>query len=212
MSNGRLRGLYAIADTKALPPERFRPAVAAALAGGARLVQYRDKSDERERRAEQAATVVALCREADALSIVNDDIELAMASGADGLHVGRDDSDPTTMRQRLGPGRILGVSCYDDLLRAQEAAAMGADYIAFGSVFPSATKPDAVRAPLELFGQARSQLQLPLCAIGGITADNAPEVFAAGADMVAVIRDLFDAGDIRARAEWFSSLVPDDAR
>jgi len=195
-----LRGLYAIADTGVLAPQAFRPAVAAALAGGARLVQYRDKSADAAHRREQAAAMVALCRAHGAVSIVNDDLALALASGADGVHVGRDDADPVAVRRRLGPERLLGVSCYDDLGRAREAAAMGADYIAFGSVFPSATKPDAVRAPLDLFRQARAELQLPLCAIGGITANNAGEVFAAGADMVAVVRDLFEADDIRARA------------
>jgi len=195
-----LRGLYAIADTGVLAPEAFRAAVAEALAGGARLVQYRDKGDNDACRRDQAAAVVALCREHGAVSIVNDDLALALASGADGVHVGRDDADPVAVRRRLGPGRLLGVSCYDDLERAREAEAMGADYVAFGSVFPSATKPDAVRAPLDLFRRARSELQLPLCAIGGISADNAGEAFAAGADMVAVVRDLFEAHDIRARA------------
>lgn len=200
MPQRHLQGLYAIADTGVLSPGAFRPAVAAALAGGARLVQYRDKGDDTDRRTEQAATIVALCREAGAVSIVNDDVELALASGADGVHVGRDDTDPVDVRGRLGPDQLLGVSCYNDLQRAREAAAMGADYVAFGSVFASATKPGAVRASLDLFRQARAELHVPLCAIGGITADNAGEVFAAGAHMVAVIRDLFEAEDIRARA------------
>ena len=195
-----LQGLYAIADTGILTPDRLEPAVAAALAGGAVVVQYRDKGDDAERRRREAAAVVALCRQYGATSIVNDDLELALASGADGLHVGRDDADPATVRDRLGPEPVLGVSCYADLDRARDAVARGADYVAFGSVFPSATKPDAVRAPLELFARARAELEVPLCAIGGITADNAARVFAAGADLVAVIRDLFAATDIRAQA------------
>lgn len=196
-----LHGLYAIADTGVLAPADLRAAVADALAGGARIVQYRDKGDDTARRVDQAATIVALCREAGAVSIINDNVELALASGADGVHVGRDDTDPVDVRGRLGPDRLLGVSCYNDLQRAREAAAMGADYVAFGSVFASATKPEAARASLDLFRQAHAELHVPLCAIGGITADNAAEVFAAGAHMVAVIRDLFDTDDVRARAQ-----------
>ncbi|MDZ7829284.1 MAG: thiamine phosphate synthase [Halofilum sp. (in: g-proteobacteria)] len=195
-----MHGLYAIADTGVLATADLRVAVAAALAGGAQIVQYRDKGDDAIRRGDQAATIVTLCREAGAVSIINDDVELALSSGADGVHIGRNDADAVAARDRLGPGCLLGVSCYNDLERARAAAAMGADYVAFGSVFASATKPDAVHAPLDLLRRARSQIPLPLCAIGGITADNAAEVFAAGAHMVAVIHDLFEAGDIRARA------------
>jgi len=200
MPTHELHGLYAIADTGVLATSELRIAVAAALAGGARVVQYRDKGDDPVRRGDQAATIVTLCREAGAVSIINDDVELALASGADGVHVGRDDADAVAVRERLGPDRLLGVSCYDDLGRARGAADLGADYVAFGSVFASTTKPDAVHAPLDLLRRARSEIPLPLCAIGGITADNAAEVFAAGAHMVAVVRDLFEADDIRARA------------
>lgn len=195
-----LRGLYAIADTGVLAPRHFETAVTAALAGGARMVQYRDKSGDHARRSAEAAILVALCREHGAISIINDDAGLALAVGADGVHVGRDDDDPAAARERLGRDHVLGISCYNDLARAHEAIALGADYVAFGSVFPSSTKPDAVHAPLELFARARDELDVPLCAIGGITADNAAQVFSAGADLVAVIRDLFQAEDVRARA------------
>ncbi len=207
-SDRALRGLYAIADTGVLTPARFETAVADALAGGARMVQYRDKTAEHERRAEQAAAVVALCRRHGAAAIVNDDLDLAIASGADGVHLGRDDPDPAGVRERLGPDRLLGVSCYDDLARAHAMAALGADYVAFGSVYPSGTKPEAVHASLELIARARAELDVTLCAIGGITADNAAEVFAAGADLVAVIRDLFCADDVRERAARIAACVP----
>ena len=203
-----LHGLYAIADTGVLTPDRFETALDQALQGGARIVQYRDKTDERERRAEQAATLVGLCRHHGAVAVINDDVELALASGADGVHVGRDDTEPAAVRDLLGPGRLLGVSCYNDLARALDAIACGADYVAFGSVYPSATKPEAVHAPLSLIEHARHQLELPLCAIGGITADNAAEVFAAGADMVAVLRDLFCSDDVRARAARIAACAP----
>jgi len=197
------RGLYAIADTQTLRATDFDTAVAAALAGGAVMVQYRDKSGDRARRQREAARVVTLCRAHGALAIVNDDIALAAAVGADGVHVGRDDLDPATVRTRLGPGAVVGVSCYDDLERARAAAATGASYLAFGSVFPSATKPDAVHAPLGLLGLARDELRLPVCAIGGITAERAHEVIAAGADLLAVIGDLFAHADIEARARRY---------
>jgi thiamine-phosphate pyrophosphorylase len=134
--------------------------------------------------------------------IVNDDIDIALAVDASGAHIGRDDGDLAAARARLG-GKILGASCYDSLESARAAVRAGADYVAFGSVFPSPTKPDARRAPLSLFRQA---LGVPLCAIGGITLDNAPAVIAAGASLLAVISDVFDAPDIGARAHQYGRL------
>lgn len=200
----RLRGLYAIADTATLGAPGFADAVAAVLAGGAVMVQYRDKGDDHHRRRHEAAAMARLCRERDALAIVNDDPELALAADAHGVHLGRDDADPVAVRTRLGAGAVIGVSCYDDIARARRAAAAGADYLAFGSVYPSPTKPDAVHAPLELLGSARAELALPVCAIGGITAERAPEVIAAGADLLAVIGDLFAHDDITARARVYA--------
>ncbi|PWG62504.1 thiamine phosphate synthase [Sediminicurvatus halobius] len=195
-----IRGLYAITDSALQPPERLVDAVAAAVRGGARVVQYRDKSADHARRRKEAAALAALCRQAGACFIVNDDIEFAAAVGADGVHVGRDDAELAAARARLGGEAIIGVSCYDDLERARRLAAAGADYLAFGSVFPSATKPDAVRAPLGLFREARAFTQLPLVAIGGIDAGNIAEVARAGADAAAVIRAVFGADDVEAAA------------
>lgn len=209
---GRLRGLYAIADSATIGAPAFAGAVAAALAGGAALVQYRDKGDDGDRRRREAATIVRLCRERGALAIVNDDPGLALAVGAHGLHLGRDDADPAAVRARLGAEAVIGVSCYDDLERARRAAAAGADYVAFGSVYPSPTKPDAVHAPLGLLGAARAELGLPVCAIGGITAERAPELIAAGADLLAVIGDLFAHADITARARCYAGAFTQAAR
>jgi len=128
--------------------------------------------------------------------------------GADGVHVGRDDPDPRAARERLGPGRLLGVSCYNEIARARAALAAGADYIAVGSMFPSSVKPGAVRAPLALIGEARAATGLPVVAIGGITLDNAPQLVAAGAAALAVISALFDAPDITAAARAFTALFP----
>lgn len=199
-----LRGLYAIADTSVIAARDWQPAVEDALRGGATLLQYRDKGTDPERRREQAAVLVDACRRHGARAIINDDVELALAVGADGVHVGRADSDAAAARERLGRGGIVGVSCYNELERAHAALAAGADYTAFGSVYPSPTKPEAVRAPLELLATARRETGLAVCAIGGITAERAPELIAAGADLLAVIGDLFDRTDITERARAYA--------
>ena len=157
-------------------------------------------------RREQGRALAALCREAGAAFIVNDDLALALELGADGAHLGADDGDLVEARRRLGQGKLLGASCYNRIELAEAAAQAGVDYLAFGSVFSSGTKPGAVRAPLAIFAEARRSFALPLVAIGGITLQNAPQVFAAGADAVAVISAVFDAGDIAASAAGFTRL------
>ena len=201
----RFAGLYAITPDEALT-EILVPKVEAALRGGAAALQYRNKTASPALRLEQARALAPLCRAAGAAFIVNDDLDLALALGADGAHLGADDGDLVLARRRLGPGRMLGASCYDRIDLAQAAKRAGADYLAFGSVFSSSTKPNAVRAPLTIFAEARRQFDLPLVAIGGITLQNAPEAYAAGADALAVISALFDATDIAARAADFTRL------
>lgn len=200
-----LEGLYAVtpdrADSAALLSEVER-----ALAGGVRLLQYRNKSADAALRAEQARSLLDACRRHGARLIVNDDWQLAAAIGAHGAHLGRDDGDVAAARAALGPRAILGVSCYGDLARARKAQGRGADYVAFGSVFASATKPAAPRAPLDLLARGRRELAVPIAAIGGITLDNAPLVLAAGADLLAVITDLFGAADIASRARAYGEL------
>lgn len=196
----KLRGLYALTPELADRELLLRRA-ALALEGGIALLQYRNKGhpDVHEARA-----LAAMCRARDVPFIVNDDIDIALASGADGVHLGRDDADLNTARSRM-QGKLVGVSCYDSLEAARSAVAAGADYVAFGSVFASPTKPSAVRAPRTLFGEAKS-LGVPLVAIGGITLENAPQLIEAGADCLAVISDLFDAPDIAARARAYGKL------
>jgi thiamine-phosphate pyrophosphorylase len=189
-----LRGLYAITPEGPDVIDKVRQA----LEGGIALLQYRRK----QRDLQEAREVAALARRHGVALIVNDDVELALALGAQGVHLGRDDGDLGAARRRL-PGRILGASCYNDAELARRAIGAGADYVAFGSVFASPTKPAAVRAPLALFAIG---LEVPLCAIGGITVDNAPQVLAAGADLIAVVSDLFDAPDIAARAAQYRRL------
>ena len=204
----KIAGLYAItpeADDSVSGTARLLAAVAAALEGGARVVQYRNKRAAPAARLEHALGLSALCVKHGAVFIVNDDIDLALEVEADGVHLGKADGDIARARKRLGPSRLLGASCYDNLALASAARAAGADHLAFGSVFASTTKPGAVRAPLSLFAQARA-FNLPLVAIGGITTGNAGDVIAAGADAIAVISDLFDAPDVRARATQFTQL------
>ena len=201
-----LIGLYAITPDDALLP-RLSALVGAALAGGVRLVQYRNKEAPLALRRAQASELLRICRAHGARLIINDDVWLAVEIGADGAHLGRDDGDIELARQAIGPQRLLGVSCYNDLGRVEAAVAAGADYIGIGSLFASATKPESVRASLETLREVRRRFpDLPIAAIGGITVHNAPEAIAAGADMVAVITDLFDAMDIKGRAEAFQRL------
>jgi thiamine-phosphate pyrophosphorylase len=197
----RLRGLYAITPESGDSAELFAK-VGAALEGGIALLQYRRKRAARDIQRMEAIELAKLCKRRGVPFVVNDDVELALEVAADGAHVGRDDLAVSLSRQKL-KGRMLGVSCYTDLQAAKAAAASGADYVAFGSVFASPTKPGAARAPLELFG---NDLGVPLCAIGGITLGNAPAAIAAGADLLAVISDLFEAPDIAQRARQYGKL------
>jgi thiamine-phosphate pyrophosphorylase len=208
-----LRGLYAITA----PAPKEAPAtslslteqVERAIAGGARLIQYRDKSHDPGKRLREAAALLATCRAAAVPLVINDDLELAVRIGADGVHLGRDDADPGEARRLLGPEAIIGVSCYDQLRRAEHAQEIGADYAALGRFFPSATKPQAVRATLDLLRLARWRLAIPLVAIGGITPENGRSLIAAGADMLAVIEAVFGQPDIRAAAAAFGELFHD---
>jgi thiamine-phosphate pyrophosphorylase len=196
------RGLYAITDG---PREDLLIAAEAALAGGAAMLQYRDKTGDGERRLAEARALLALCRGFGVPLIVNDDASLARAVGAAGVHLGKADAEVAESRASLGPDAIIGVSCYDSLQRARDAAAAGADYLAFGAFFPSITKPGARRAAPSLLREARA-LRLPRVAIGGITPDNGAALIAAGADFLAVVSDLFGAADIRDRARRFAKL------
>ena len=185
----RVAGLYALTPDVDDTP-RLLAQVAAALDGGAAAVQYRHKTASATLRREQAAALAHLHAARDALFIVNDDAALAAAVGADGVHLGEGDGDIAAARARLGPERLIGVSCYNDFARAASAVAAGADYVAFGSFFPSPTKSDARHADIALLARARA-LGVPVVAIGGIDAGNARALIDAGADAVAVISAVF---------------------
>ena len=191
MSHSELHGLYAITR----PGPDLITTTAAILRGGARLIQYRDKSHDAAARRQTCTALVTLCRQFDTPLIVNDDVELAAACGAQGVHLGQHDADCGHARERLGANAIIGISCYATLALGIAAERAGADYAAFGSCFPSPTKPDAVRATPALCTAARRRLSIPIVAIGGIHAANATLVRDAGAHMAAMISALYDAPD-----------------
>jgi thiamine-phosphate pyrophosphorylase len=196
-----MKGLYAItpdsADTASLARK-----VEEVLKAGVAMLQYRSKTLSKDKRLLQAKELAPLARGYGVPFIVNDDVDIALAVGANGAHLGAQDGDLAAARAKL-LGKLIGASCYNDLNKAKAAVSAGANYVAFGSVFPSPTKPGAVRAPLSLFG---NDLGVPLCAIGGITLENAPAVVAAGASLLAVISDLFEAPDIAGRAAAYRRL------
>lgn len=196
------RGLYAITDG---PRADLIDVCAAATAGGAAMLQYRDKTRDNVRRREEAGALATLCARNGIPLIINDDIELAAEVGAAGVHLGEDDADIASARARLGPRAIVGVSCYDSIERARELAAAGADYLAFGAFFASPTKPNARVATLQLLRDAKV-LNRPLVAIGGITAANGAALIDAGADFLAVISGVFGAPDVREAALGISAL------
>ena len=198
-------GVYAITPETA-DTARLLAQVEAALRGGVAAVQYRDKSGDVARRHEQASELVALCRRFGAPLIVNDDLRLADLADADGVHLGRDDGTVREARIILGQHKFVGASCYQSLELALAAQAAGADYVAFGSFFPSPTKPDAGRASVDLLREAAPQIHLPLVAIGGITLVNAPELLDAGADCLAVLSALFEGADVTANAQALNQL------
>jgi thiamine-phosphate pyrophosphorylase len=204
------RGLYVITPDES-DTARLLEMSTRILAASPVLLQYRNKSACPALRREQASRLLALCRIAATPLIINDDLELTLELGADGVHLGRDDGDVTLARRALdafGPGRIVGVSCYGEWGRAVAGAAAGADYVAFGAMFASATKPQAPCAPLELLTRARRELKpdVAVAAIGGITLENAATLFEAGADLVAVVSDVFGADDPTARTAAYRAL------
>ena len=199
------RGLYAITDD-ALLAHRLLPAVQAALSGGCRWVQYRSKCTDAQQRRREAAQLVELCRTHNASLLINDDVALAKTVGADGVHLGQDDMSLTEARRILGNQAIIGITCHNSLALAHTAQQDGANYVAFGRFFASQTKQSAPPADLSVLRAAKAQLAIPVVAIGGITLDNAPSVLQEGADLLAVVGDLFSAQNITARAQAYTAL------
>lgn len=202
----KIAGLYAITPDS-VDTDLLCQMVEASILGGARVVQYRNKVADQKLRIQQSLALLEVCRKHQIPFIINDHVKLCLEINADGVHIGGDDGDIAAIKQIIGEDKILGVSCYGEFARAEAAEKAGADYVAFGACFPSSTKPNAPRAELTLFTQAK-KLNLPSVAIGGITLENAASVAEAGADAIAVIGELFkqEHDKIRATAQQFSSI------
>ncbi|WP_067868076.1 thiamine phosphate synthase [Neptuniibacter marinus] len=199
-----LSGLYGITDSVLMPTlDQMLIQVELSILGGARLIQYRDKSSDSVKRQNEASALNNLCQSYNVALIINDDIELALSTGAAGVHLGQSDGELKEARDKLGNDAIIGITCHDSLTLAEKAEQQGADYVAFGAFFQSKTKPHAKPAPFELIHLAKEKLNLPVVAIGGISVDNASKIIAAGADMVAVIHALYAQNDIKAAAQQF---------
>jgi len=200
-----MNGLYAITPDGATEAACFEK-VSIALDAGLGALQYRDKSGIWADRLRLARKLGELCRAARVPLIINDDLALAIESGADGVHLGRDEMHLLETAASTSPRLLVGVSCYNDLARAREAITRGADYIAFGSLYPSRTKPAAIRCEPAVLRAARAELAVPIVAIGGITPENGHAVIEAGADYLAAISSVFDAGDIARAVHRYAEL------
>lgn len=201
-----LHGLYVITDPQLTPPHSLQAQVEAALRGGARIVQLRDKSADAALRLQMARQLRGLTQRHGALLIINDDARLCLESGADGVHLGQDDLSLAQARSLLGPAAIIGITCHGSLALAEQALADGADYLAFGRFFPSQTKPDAPLATLADVATFIRRCPVPAVAIGGITLNNAAPLIETGFAMLAVVNDVFAHQDIEGQCRRFSRL------
>ncbi len=198
-----LSGLYVITDTHLIGGNRLLPAVESAIRGGARLIQYRDKSEDHSRRLQEASALLKLCRSHHIPLIINDDIALAADTGSDGVHLGKDDGSAEEARAALGASAIIGLSCYDN---PKLGHTPDISYAAFGRFFPSTTKPDAPTVSIETLAKAKRELSIPVIAIGGITSNNGQLLRDAGADMLAVVAGVLGEDDIQGAAAALSAL------
>ena len=198
-----ISGLYALTPSL-LDSDELVARVRAAIAGGASAIQYRNKIASPPLKRAQALALRDLCADSTVRFIINDDVRLAYAVDADGVHLGRDDVSIASARRQLGPAAIIGASCYDSLERAGEAVEAGADYIAFGSFYASTVKPEAPRVKPSLLTAAKARWNVAVVAIGGITPTRAASLIMAGADALAVITAVFEASDVEAAARAFA--------
>ena len=202
-------GLYAITLDLQQTLEELVTQVDAALRGGAVMVQYRRKTQSPATQRREAAALLAVCERHGGIFIINDDIDLALAIGAHGVHLGREDESYHALASDPARALLLGVSCYDSLTLARRAYAAGVDYLAFGSLFPSLTKPQAIPCTLAVIAQARREFKVPIVAIGGITPENGGPVVAAGAHFIAAIGGVFSQTSVTASAARYARLFPD---
>jgi thiamine-phosphate pyrophosphorylase len=200
-----MRGLYLVTpnwdDT-----DRLLDVTAQALRAGAALVQYRHKDAGPDLRREQASALLALCRRNGRPLIINDHVLLCTELDADGVHVGGLDASVASVRDAVGPGKIVGASCYGDLELAHRAQGAGASYVAFGGFYPSLVKKYAVTTAPDIVLQAKASLCVPVVVIGGMTTENARPLVSRGADMVAAISSVVQAPDPFSAAREFVGL------
>ncbi len=202
-----LEGIYAITDDILTPHETIISQVEAALKGGAKVVQLRNKSDKDDDLVEVATQLQKLCTTYQATFFINDRVELTKKVKADGVHIGYSDLAVSEARKILGQKVKIGVSCYGDLERAQKAVADGADYVAFGAFYPSKTKPKAAVVDLEVISQAKKELNVPVCVIGGINETNIHEVAKHQPDMYSLVSDIFEAENIQQKVERLTQKI-----
>lgn len=203
----KLCGLYVITDSHLMPRQRFADMVEAAVQNGATIVQLREKDTPRDEVVRLGRELLAVTRRYHALLIINDDPGVAREIGADGVHVGREDPAIAETRAIVGDDAIIGVSCYGDVGKAVAAEQSGADYVAFGSPFPSPTKSGKGETPIGIFQAAKQRVSVPIFAIGGIHIGNAQQLIDAGADGIAVVSGVFGAPDVATAARDLAQLL-----
>jgi thiamine-phosphate pyrophosphorylase len=201
----KLKGLYVITDEKLTPYDKILEMVEEALKGGAKIVQLRDKTNSDNFLISYGFSLKELCEKYNAYFIVNDRVDLAIKVNAHGVHIGKEDADIAQVKQKLR-NKIIGVSCYDDIERAKIMESLGASYVAFGSFYPSYTKPEAKVVDKSIIQEAKKILSIPVCVIGGLNVERAKELVFLGADMVAVVSDIWTAPSIKKRAEEYKNL------
>ena len=205
-----LSGFYAITDENLITEKNFLSYTQTAIESGISILQYRNKSSHTEKRSDQANKLKKMCAAHGVLFIINDDIHLAKKIDADGVHIGKSDASLLQAKELLGPDKIIGVSCYNQLSLATKAISHSADYIAFGRFFNSSTKPNAPQATLDLISAIKNKSDIPICCIGGITTDNCQPLIKAGTDMLAVVNDIFsqtNSDKIRQKCYQFNKII-----
>lgn len=202
----KLKGLYAITDSKLMGSELISKTEQAIL-GGINILQYRNKTAPLEQQEQEALKLAQLCKKNNVLFLINDNVELALKVNADGVHLGQEDTPLQQAREQLGNDKVIGVTCHNKIELAVEAQNKGADYVAFGRFFNSETKPSASPAELSLISEANKYISIPIVAIGGITQETAPLLLNEGLDMLAVIHAIFGQDDILSAARQFVEII-----
>lgn len=209
MSNIKMpgKGLYVITEHEQLGFTEVLSRTELILQSGIVALQYRNKFADTRQKLFEARQLQSLCKRYATLFVINDDVELAIELQSDGIHIGREDPGCMTTRSRVGKNMLVGVSCYNDLNLAEAACSCGADYIAFGAMFPTSSKANTSKASPDIIKTAKQRYNLPVVAIGGITPENCRPVLKAGADMLAVISSVYLATDPPSVVNHFNQLI-----